>query len=508
MEGLYLGIDLGTSATKAVLVEPGGKVVARSAAPHPETRAVGLGRVDPRPWGRSLTEACAGLGPDRAKVTALSVAVHSPVALFLDSDGVPVAPGVGWDHPDLAAHCGTVGSLRTPAEAALIANPIQPSTMMALAWRVAITEQADLVDRCVTLGLVGTWLGQFLTGRAAVDPTQASYFGLMASADGSHRWLDDLAGRYGVPTALLPEVLPSLSVLGPLREGTSRLLGLPAGVPVVVGAADTAAAAYLLGVDETEAPLYTVGTTHVITTCRTAPEREPVALARSHVVPGRWLTHGATNGGDALALGARLLGYGNGGDAVRQMTTAAGLAEQREVETAPVYIPHIAAERGPLWLRRPATALVGLLPGTAPRSAAWGVTEGVLFGTRLILEMCMAGRPGAVGSILLTGNFSTGDAYPQLVADAFGRAVELVDESHLPAMGAAAIAATATRGLSLPAPPTRRIEPREGWTETIARRWRLFAEQWTKTVGGPFPGDVDEPDGRPVGACTLLSYPQ
>jgi xylulokinase len=274
MDDLYLGIDLGTSATKAVLVDGAGRVVARSSAAHADSRSASPGRVDPGPWGRSLAEACAALGPAVAGVTAVCAAVHSPVALFLDSDGVPVGPGIGWEDSQLAGCCASAGALRTPAEAALVANRTLPATTMALAWSVAAEEDPGLAGRCVRLGLVGTWLGQFLTGRAALDPTQASYVGLMASTAGSHRWLADLAERYGIPTALLPEVLPSLSVLGSLTSSASAVLGVPAGVPVVVGAADTASAAYLLGVREGGAPLYTVGTTHVNTTCRT-PSRSP-----------------------------------------------------------------------------------------------------------------------------------------------------------------------------------------------------------------------------------------
>jgi xylulokinase len=483
---LYLGIDLGTSATKAVLVELSGRVVARGSAAHPDTRTLGVGRVDPGPWQRSLIEACTALGPARARAVALGLAVHSPVALFLDTAGVPLGPGIGWDHPALATACAGADRLRNRAEAELVGNRTLPASTMAMAWPVARQEQPDLAEQCVTFGLVGTWLGQFLTGRAALDPTQASYLGLMASTDGSHQWLDDLAARFGVPRTLLPDILPSLSVLGALTEPAGRLLGVPAGIPVAVGAADTASAAHLLGLDEDGPALYTVGTTHVITTCRRAADPIPAAMSRAHVVPGRWLSHGATNGGDALALGARLLGHGCGGDAVRPMIGAAGEARPDEVEDAPVFIPHVKVERGPLWLEQPRTALVGLLPTTGAAAAAWGVTEGVVFASRLVLEMCTGGQSAGT-PVLLAGNFGVDDVLPRLVADLLGRPVDLVVESHLPAVGAAAMAVTATCGSALPAPPVARIAPRPEWTATVARRWQRFGQQWSLIVGRPFP---------------------
>lgn len=498
MDGLYLGIDLGTSATKAVLVRTDGRVVARSIAAHSDTRTGGTGLVDPRPWKRSLVRACRDLGPARAEITALSMAVHSPVALLLDGEGAPLGPGVTWQHPQLAERCASVAGLRTAAEDRLIANPTLPATTMALAWPLATRERPDLADRAVTLGFVGTWLGQFLTGKAALDPTQASYTGLMATTDGSHRWLADLAQRYDVPHSVLPKILPCLAALGSLRESAARTLEIPAGVPVVVGAADTAAAAYVLGLEEGGRPLYTVGTTHVITTCERSPDRSGDMLARSHVVPKRWLRHGATNGGDALALGARLLGYGRGGDAVRRLTGTAVRATRQEAESAPVFIPHVTTERAPLWLKEPRTALIGLGPTTSDESAAWGMTEGVIFASRIILEMCTAGRSETTTPVFLTGNFDAGDAFPHIVADVLDRPVDLVNESHLPALGAAAMAAAATNGACLPAPATRRIEPRGPWRSTVARRWQLFARQWSSTVGRPFPAEVTNlaPRGR------------
>ncbi|AIJ24748.1 xylulokinase [Amycolatopsis methanolica] len=508
-DGLYLGVDLGTSATKAILVDGNGRVAARSKASHGDTRRAGTGEVDPGPWLRSLTEACRALGPATEQVRAVGTAVHSPVALFLDAAGEPIGPGIGWDHPALPPRCSSAVRMRTAAEAQLVANRPQPATTMALAWPVAAKENPLVAEKCTTLGLVGTWLGRLLTGRVALDPTQASYLGLMALTDGSHRWLPGLAERMGIPLSLLPEVKPSLEVLGRLTGPAAALLGVPAGVPVVVGAADTAAAAYFLGLEENGPPLYTVGTTHVITTCSASPDAFPVALTRSHVLPSRWLTHGAINGGDALAMGARLLGHGRSGDAVARLTADAGRATPDKIVDAPVFIPHVVPERGPLWLERPRTALQGLVPGTESRAAAWGVVEGVVFAARLVMEICVTGNLPPSTPIILTGHFGPSDPFPQIVADAFCRPVDLVEESHLPAMGAAGMAAVASGHPPVSAPAARRVLPRPEWMGVIGRRWRRFAEHWTAVVGRPFPVPVHQPGHDPGGSVAVsASWPQ
>src|SRR3954447_8850361 len=149
MDDLYLGIDLGTSATKAVLVDGAGRVVARSSAAHSDSRTASPGRVDPGPWGRSLAEACAALGPRVAEVTAVCAAVHSPVALFLDSDGVPVGPGIGWEDPQLGGP-RALGGGGPPA-----AGPRRPGGRPARARRGRTGRQPDPPGDHDGGGLVG-----------------------------------------------------------------------------------------------------------------------------------------------------------------------------------------------------------------------------------------------------------------------------------------------------------------------------------------------------------------
>jgi xylulokinase len=187
------------------------------------------------------------------------------------------------------------------------------------------------------------------------------------------------------------------------------------------------------------------------------------------------------------------------------MTAAAGRARPEDAEDAPVFIPHTAAERGPLWLREAHTALLGMLPHTTAESAAWGITEGVAFASRLVLEMCTEGRLAPHDPVYMAGTFAAGDAYPQVVADALGRPVRLVAESHLPAVGAAAMAAASVDGVALPRPDARLVEPRPEWTATVDRRWRRFARQWSGVVDRPFPVDIPDADAGSLTAADLLT---
>ena len=196
----YLGIDVGTSATKAVILASDGTVLARSRVPHPAAR--GAGARPGRPVGlagqhhRSRPRA----GPAHRRPSAASAwTPTAPPHLLLDADGEPLAAGITWDHPGLAEPTAQLIAALDPAHRRLIGNHLMPATAMGAAHRLLQTIEPQAAAAATTFGLAGTWLGQWLTGERAIDPTQASYTGLMASTDGSCRWLADVLQRLGHP---------------------------------------------------------------------------------------------------------------------------------------------------------------------------------------------------------------------------------------------------------------------------------------------------------------------
>ena len=144
----------------------------------------------------------------------------------------PASPGItpGWPNRPQQL----IAAL-TPADQRLVGNHLMPATAMGAAHRLLQTIEPQAAAAATTFGFASTWLGLWLTGERAIDPTQASYTGLMASTDGSCRWLDDVLHRLGIPPQQLPPVRPSLSVLGALLPATADTLHLPHGIPVLVG---------------------------------------------------------------------------------------------------------------------------------------------------------------------------------------------------------------------------------------------------------------------------------
>jgi xylulokinase len=204
---------------------------------------------------------------------------------------------------------------------------------------------------------------------------------------------------------------------------------------------------------------------------------------------GRWLINSVINGGDALAYGAQRLGYGHGDVAVEALVSVAFTAEPEQMAKAPVFIPHTRPERGPLWFAEPRTALLGAVLDTAARSAARGVIEGVLFADRMIIESCIGEQQR---NLYVSGAFGFEPELPQLLSDALDRDILVIDESHLPAIGAAAMCSEVLDGQICSPPPARRVQPRPQWRDTITQRWAHYRQVWSSVTNAPPPSTLDE----------------
>jgi xylulokinase len=204
---------------------------------------------------------------------------------------------------------------------------------------------------------------------------------------------------------------------------------------------------------------------------------------------GHWLLNGVINGGDALADGAQRLGYGQGDSAVADLVSTAFRAGLDDTAAAPVFIPHTRPERGPLWFAEPRTALMGVGLDIAAPAAARGVVEGVLFADRMIVESCIG---ASQRTLYVSGAFGNEPEMPQLLADVLDRDILVVDESHLPAVGAAAMCAEVLDGQILAPSEARRVGPRTEWRETVAERWQQYRHVWSAVTGVPPLSTLDD----------------
>jgi xylulokinase len=249
-----LGIDLGTSGVKALVAGADGGVLGRGMAGYP-VRVPSWGRAETAPgdwWLATRAAVRAALAEaDRVTVTAMAVAGQMHGVVLVDDRGAPLRQAILWLDQRAAAEAATYEEL--PCEyTAVLGN--RPSPGMAgplLSW--LMTHEPYTVRAAWWVLQPKDWLRLRLTGQAATDPTDAS--GTLLFDLARNAWADHLIEKLGLPREKLPPVRGSADPGGHLLRGPAADLGLPAGIPVAVGAADTAAALFAAGLKADEAML-------------------------------------------------------------------------------------------------------------------------------------------------------------------------------------------------------------------------------------------------------------
>jgi xylulokinase len=249
-----IGIDLGTSGVKALVAGPHGEVLGRGMAGYAvRVPASGQAESAPGDWWRATRAAVreALAEADRVTVTAVGVAGQMHGVVLVDDRGAPLRPAILWLDQRATAEAASYEEL--PCEyTSVLGN--RPSPGMAgplLSW--LLTHEPYTVRAAWWALQPKDWLRLRLTGQAATDPTDAS--GTLLFDLARNVWADPLIDKLGLPREKLPPVRDSVAVGGHLLPGSAADLGLPRGIPVAVGAADTAAALYAVGLKADEAML-------------------------------------------------------------------------------------------------------------------------------------------------------------------------------------------------------------------------------------------------------------
>ncbi|HYR63334.1 MAG TPA: FGGY family carbohydrate kinase [Actinomycetota bacterium] len=358
---LVLGLDLGTTRTKALLLDAAGTEVAVAAGPTPFASEGSRIEMPVDRLLQATEHVVASLGADRQRVAAVGLAGMAECGAPLDRSGAPVAPVIAWHDPRgtdvaerLVEQFGDALGLRTGQ------RPRSVSTVAKLGWLVANGTNA-----------LQRWLGvpelvlRSLTGTEVTEHSLASRTGCWDVVEMT--WLEDVAAAAGFSMEVFGPVLPAGSAMGHIDAPTAERWGLPAGIPVTLAGHDHLAGAVGAGAGPGDL-VNSVGTAEtVLGTTTTAPDlrtaldlRTPVSVAPG----GRgWvILAGAARAGVVLEAAAGRLGYGFGElDAMAEEAVpvdAADLVTSLQAAT-PAAFPDAAP--GDIWL--------GLLRALAERTA-------------------------------------------------------------------------------------------------------------------------------------------
>lgn len=434
-----IGLDVGTSALKALAVAEDGSVVARADAGYPLlTPRPGWSEQSPQAWWRAAEQALGELtdalaGSYEPVALGLSGQMHGMVPL--DAAGEVVRPAILWNDQ------------RTGAEVALIEELVPRAELIARTGNPAITgfqlakvlwlerHEPELFARTRRVLFPKDYVGYRLTSRQYAEPTDAS--GSNAFDLHAKSWDDGVLRAVALDPGLWPEVMPSGAVVGAVTAEAARATGLPEGLPVVAGAGDNAGAAWGMGLGSSRRELGSVslGTSGVIFAALDAPTSDP---------EGRVHLFCHADGGYHL-LGVTLAAAGSLSwfrDAFMPRTgfeEIVALAAAVPVGSGGVtFKPYLAGERTPHLDPNLRASFHGLSLATGPEHLARAVLEGVAFSLRDALDVM--DPLVRLERALLTGGGSASALWSQIVCDVLQIPLGVGQASGGPALGAARLA--------------------------------------------------------------------
>lgn len=238
---MFLGIDLGTQSVKVLLLSAAGQVVGKGSSSYPVFAAQpGWSESTPEAWWEGTIKAVGeAVGDFSAEVRAVGLSGQMHGVVLSDRQGNALRPAILWADSRAVRELEHFRGL-TDRERRELANPI--TVGMAGPTLLWLERHEPTVYKAARWALQPKdWLRTRLTGAVATDPSDAS--GTLLYNVAANRWAENVVAKLGLREGMLPEVAPSASVAGTLTRAAAEKLELPQGIPVAVGAADTAAAA-------------------------------------------------------------------------------------------------------------------------------------------------------------------------------------------------------------------------------------------------------------------------
>ncbi|QGN50516.1 gluconokinase [Micromonospora sp. WMMD558] len=420
--GVVIGVDVGTTSTKAAAYDTRGRLVAHHSAGYPlDEPHPGYAEQDPHRIHAAVIEAVRGAvaGLDRP-VTALSLcsAMHSLIGL--DATGAPITPSITWADSRSARQAERLRAV--PSGLALhqrTGTPIHPmAPLPKLLWYAEM--EPELFGRMAYWVGIKDWLLLRLCDALVTDHSMASATGLLDIHQLA--WDSEALGIAGITPMQLPELVPTTHVLPGVTAEVAAATGLPRDTPVVVGAGDGPLANLGLGVVAPGMAACSIGASGAMRVMVERPGVDPLGGVFCYALTEqRWAVGGAiNNGGIVLDWAGEALAPELGPDAEEKLLA--------EAARAPVgsggllMLPYLLSERAPNWSALPRGAYVGLTHGHRRRHLVRAALEGVCQQLALVLGAIRAAG-NEVHEVRASGGFARSPLWRQMLADVLGMPV-------------------------------------------------------------------------------------
>jgi xylulokinase len=441
---LFLGIDVGTSGVKAVLVDGDQRLVDQATAPLDVSR--------PRPrwseqvpdaWWRAVCAAMAELKSRRGRelggVRGIGLSGQMHGATLLDGSDRVLRPAILWNDGRSAEQCAEL-ERREPRLREITGNLAMPGfTAPKLLW--VARHEPEIFARVARVLLPKDYVRLRMTGVHASDLSDSA--GTLWLDVGARTWSPAMIEATGLPLSAMPELFEGSAATGTLLPAVAAEWGVPRDAVVAAGGGDNAAGAVGVGAVEPGSALMSLGTSGVIFVAgdRFRPNPDEAVHAFCHALPERWHQMSVIlSAASCLTWVARATGAGDESTALAEAEAAGNGA------LAPIFLPYLSGERTPHNDPAAMGVFFGLTHGTGRGDLVRAVLEGVAFAFADALRALERGG-SRIDRISVIGGGSRSDLWGGILAAALDRSLIYRSGGDLgPAFGAARLGRLAATG--------------------------------------------------------------
>jgi ribulokinase len=478
----FIGIDIGTQSTKAVLTDGGGRIVAQHASAYrPDTPKPLWAQQWPSVWFDAVvqciaacTDAARDAGIDTQAIAAVAISsLYGGSGIPVDSAVEPLHPCLIWMDRRATDQVEWVrGHVDVDRLAQITGNGVDSYYgFTKMLW--LREHEPDVWAKTRYFLPPNAYIAYLLTGEIAVDHSAAGNIGGVYDI-AQRKWSEEALSMLGIPAAMMPErLVESSDVVGPLRPEWADRLGLAAGTAIVAGGVDAAVATFAAGATRAGQHVAMIGTSMCWGYIHQHVDARHGLVAMPHVLEGR---NDLYIFGGAISAGASVTWYREQfcheeveaargtphGDPHRLLEEAA--ARVPAGADGIVFLPYLMGERSPIWDAKASGAFIGLNLVHTRAHLYRAVLEGVAFALMHNIE---AGRRGAGlldERLVVVGGAAHSDLWMQIIADITGYRVYTIEQEVEAAMGAALLAALGVGAITTD-------DARQGWV-TLRERAR------------------------------------
>lgn len=414
---LLLGVDFGTGGCKVTLIDPAGAVLETASAEYPTSHPKpAWAEQNPADWHQAMCSVLKGL-KHRDRIAALALDSYTHGAVLLDEKLQVIRPTIIWTDQRSAKECQFLKEnhfdliFQTAFQ-----TPTPTWTLPQMLWLKNNEPQA--LKRARHILFVKDYIRFLLTGEMACDciESQGTLFWDMKH----NRWSEALCALADIPVAALPGIKRPTDVAGKITRQAAAETGLPEGIPVMMGASDSAVEDYAAGaIDPGQCvlKLATAGNVNVMTA---EAHPHPETLTYSHVVPGLWYTVTATNSAAVCQRWYRDM-FGAPGNDYAVLNELA--AQSSPGANGVFFHPYLQGERSPYWDPDLRGSFTGISMANSKGDFSRALLEGVAYSLRdcyrTIEKMGLAVR-----EFLLIGGGAQSPLWSSIVCDVFNAPIK------------------------------------------------------------------------------------